>query len=58
MLFSLYSFMRNSVACPEGSMTRGYLLNLFNMMAFSVHKSSAGKVLAVHLALSSALDRY
>ena len=56
--FSLYSFMRNSVAWPDGSMTRGYLLNLFSMMAFSVHRSSAGRVLAVHLARSSAFDRY
>ena len=50
--------MMNSVAWPDGSMTNGYLLNLFIMMAFSVHKSSAGKELAVHLNLSSALDKY
>lgn len=58
IFLSLYSFMMNSVACPEGSMTRGYLLNLCIMMAFSVQRSSAGRELAVHLNLSSALERY
>ena len=58
IFLSLYSFIINSVACPEGSIINGYLLNLFNMIAFSVHRSSAGRVLACHLSLSSALDRY
>ena len=34
------------------------LLNLLIMIAFSVHKSSAGNALANHLSLSSALDKY
>lgn len=35
-----------------------YLLNLFSMMAFSVHRSSAGRELACQRRRSSALDRY
>ena len=34
------------------------LLNLFSMMAFSVHRSSAGSELACQRRRSSALDRY
>lgn len=35
-----------------------YLLKRFSMMAFSVHKSSAGKELACQRRRSSALERY
>ena len=58
IFLSLYSFMMNSVACPDGSTMRGYLLNLFIMMAFSVHRSSVGRAFACHLRRSSAFERY
>jgi hypothetical protein len=58
ILRPLYSFMMNSVAWPDGSIINGYLLNLFNMMAFSVQRSSEGRALACHASLSSAVDRY
>ena len=48
----------NSVACPEGSITNAYLLNRFNIIAFSVHKSSAGNALTVQRSRSSAFDKY
>lgn len=35
-----------------------HLLNRFSMMAFSVHRSSAGKELACQRRRSSALERY
>ena len=54
---SLYSLLINSVACLDGSMTSGYLLNLLIMIAFSVYKSSAGNALANHLSLLSAFDK-
>jgi hypothetical protein len=58
IFLSLNSFMMYSVACPEGSMIRGYRLNLFSMIAFSVHRSSDGKALACHLRRSSGFDKY
>ena len=58
IFLSLYSLQMKVVAWPEGSIIRGYLLNLFNMMAFSVQRSSAGRALACHLRRSSAFDRY
>ena len=58
IFLSLYSLQINVVACPDGSMIRGYLLNLFNMIAFSVHRSSAGRASACQRRRSSALDRY
>ena len=59
MIFlSLYSLQMKVVACPDGSIMRGYLLNLFNMIAFSVQRSSAGRASACQRRRSSALDRY
>ena len=55
--FSYLLLIVHSVACPDESTTRGYLLNLLIMIASSVHKSSAGKALANHLSHSSACAR-
>lgn len=48
----------NYKACPDGSMMRGYLLNLLRIMAFSVQRSSEGNLLDFQMSLSLALDRY
>ena len=58
ILRALYSFIMNSVACPDGSIINGYRLNLFNMIAFSVQRSSVGSAFACQASLSSAVDRY
>mmetsp|Transcript_24250 Transcript_24250/g.59858 ORF Transcript_24250/g.59858 Transcript_24250/m.59858 type:complete len:260 (+) Transcript_24250:2700-3479(+) len=55
--FSAYSLMMKFVACPDGSMMRGYRMNLLSTMAFSVERSSAGSALAVHCSRSDGLDR-
>lgn len=47
----------NSYAYPDGSIIKGYLWNLDKMIAFSVHRSSLGSLLAYHCSLSLALDR-
>lgn len=44
-------------AYPEGSMINGYLWNLFKIMAFSIHKSSEGKVCDYQVSLSDGLLR-
>lgn len=42
--FSAKSDVRYSMACPEGSIMRGYLWYFFMMIAFSVHRSSDGSL--------------
>lgn len=43
---------------PQPAAQCPYLLKRFSMIAFSVHKSSAGKELACQRRRSSALERY
>ena len=45
----------NSVACPAGSIIKGYLLNLCKMVAFSKQILSLGNLQFCHVALSLAL---
>lgn len=42
IFLSLQKDKTNFKAYPEGSMIKGYLLNLFKIIAFSVHKLSEG----------------
>src|SRR5699024_3102167 len=55
---SVFSFCKNSVTRPEGSMMRGYLLYRFRTMAFSVQRSSTGSECSCQVRRSSAFDRY
>jgi hypothetical protein len=54
---SLRKEVRNASAYPDGSMTRGYLWNLLSMIAFSMHRSSEGRVFDCQISLSLPLDR-
>ena len=44
----------NSVACPAGSIIKGYLLNRCNIVAFSKQILSLGNLQFCHMALSLA----
>ena len=44
----------NSVACPAGSIIKGYLLNLCNIVAFSKQILSLGNLQFCQIALSLA----
>lgn len=46
------------MAWPAGSMINGYLLNLFKIIAFYVHKSSAGSLCDLQINLSLGFERY
>ncbi len=56
-LLSLINEVKYSMACPEGSMIKGYLWYLFMIMAFSVHRSSEGSLWDLHINLSLGEDR-
>jgi hypothetical protein len=47
----------NSIACPDGSIIKGYLLNLLSMIAFYVQRSSDGNLCPFQISLSPALDK-
>ena len=52
--FLALNVLINSVACPAGSIIKGYLLNLCNMVAFSKQILSLGNLQFCHMALSFA----
>lgn len=58
IFLSRNSFIRNVVACPEGSIISGMRLTRRSMMAFSTQRSSDGREFCCQRMRSSPLDRY